>query len=74
MRLYVLEVQFAAGAVPVSCESFRDGETRPLQLGEDHRVHLVDTDCAVAGTGIRWCWPAVPDPREAALSGTRVNC
>lgn len=65
MRVYVLEVQFAAGAVPATCESVRDGEARPLRLGDDHRVHLVDTDCSVASAGIRWSWPTVPEPRQA---------
>lgn len=74
IRLYVLEVRFAAGAVPASCESFRDGETRPLQLGDDHAVHLVDTDCTVTGTGIRWAWPSVPQPRAAGFADARVNC
>lgn len=56
MRVYVLEVQFHPDAVPASCEAVRDDEVRPLQLDADHRVHLVDTDCTAAITGIRWTW------------------
>ena len=74
MRVYVLEVAFDGHVCPATCESFRGEDVRPLQLGTDRRVHLVDTDCTAGNTGVRWSWPPVPRPRDGRRSSPGVNC
>lgn len=64
LREYVLEAHFDPLAPPPQCERFcpDDGTGQPLDVGPDHRVHLVDVDRAPGACGIRWWWPGGSPP------------
>ncbi|MEV1006099.1 hypothetical protein [Streptomyces sp. NPDC049881] len=66
---YLLEVRFHPSAPPAACYSFAQRDlnderhnTGALMLNAHHTVHLVASGVSSGVLGIKWKWPAAPEP------------
>ena len=66
VREYILQVGFAAGAVPARCERYDrrtvsspPGNSRELWIGGANSALLAESDVPAGIIGVRWDWPPV---------------